>query len=183
LNELTDLLQRIIGLLDRAGIGHMVAGSFASTYHGAVRMTQDLDLVIDADAPSLETFVRSLPEDTYYVSEEAARDALRRRSMFNVVDMTTGWKVDFILRKVRPFSIEEFRRRKPARLFDVDVFVASPEDTILTKLEWASMSGSERQMGDVAGILAAKGNDIDEAYVERWAAELGVLDLWRKVKG
>jgi hypothetical protein len=124
-----------------------------------------------------------LPEDTYYVSEEAARDALRRRSMFNVVDMTTGWKVDFILRKVRPFSIEEFRRRKPARLFDVDVFVASPEDTILTKLEWASMSGSERQMGDVAGILAAKGNDIDEAYVERWAAELGVLDLWRKVKG
>ena len=104
-----------------------------------------------------------------------------RRSMFNVIDLSTGWKVDLIVRKPRPFSVEEFRRRLPARLLGVDVCVATPEDTILTKLEWAAMSGSDRQLRDVAGVLAVKRGELDIPYIELWAVELGVLELWRKV--
>lgn len=117
------------------------------------------------------------------MSDEAALDALRRRSMFNVIDLATRWKVDLIVRKARPFSVEEFRRRTPARLFGTDVFIATPEDTILTKLEWAAMSGSERQLRDVAGVLEVKRGELDLGYIERWALELGVADAWRKVLG
>jgi hypothetical protein len=176
-----DFLHRLVAMLDRAQIPYMVAGSFASTLHGMPRSTQDIDLVIDPSGQALLIFVAGLAPSAYYVSDDAAREALRRRSQFNVIDMATGWKADLILRKARPYSVEEFRRRKPERILGVDVFVATPEDTILTKLEWAVMSGSDRQLRDVTGILHVKQEDLDRAYIERWAQELGVLDAWRRL--
>ena len=176
-----DFLARIIGALNEASIPHMVAGSFASTHHGVPRTTQDIDVIIDPTTAALEKFVANLKPEAYYVSADAARDALRQRGMFNVIDMGTGWKVDLIVRKARPFSVEEFHRRTPARLLGVDVFIATPEDTILSKLEWASMSGSERQLRDVAGVVEVRRDTLDLDYVERWANALGVIEAWRKV--
>lgn len=181
MNEVSDVLGRMVSLLNQAQIPHMVAGSFASTFYGKPRTTQDIDLVIDPTAPSLAAFVVSLPPKDYYVSGEAAQDALQRRTQFNVIDMATGWKIDLIVRKGRRYSVEEFRRRTPVRMFEIDVFVATPEDVILSKLEWASMSGSERQLRDVRGILDVRQDAVDLAYIERWAAELSVLDLWQQV--
>ena len=176
-----ELLRRLVDKLDAAGVPHMVAGSFASTYHGVPRSTQDIDIVIDPTLSSLDALVASMPEEDYYVDADAARDALRRRAQFNVIDMATGWKVDLIVRKARPFSVEEFRRREPVELFGARVFVATAEDSILAKLEWAKLGDSERQLRDVSGILSVRATSLDRPYVERWAAELGILDEWRRV--
>jgi len=178
-----DFLARIVDALNRAAIPHMVAGSFASAHHGVPRTTQDIDLVVEPTPATLDAFVADLSPEAYYVSEDAARDALRRRSMFNVVDMATGWKVDLIVRKARPFSVTEFGRRAPARMLGVDVFIATPEDTILSKLEWAAESGSERQLRDVAGVVSVRRGELDDAYIERWASELGVLAAWQRLRG
>jgi hypothetical protein len=89
--------------------------------------------------------------------------------------------VDLIVRK-EPFSQQEFQRRLPARVLGLDVFIASPEDTILSKLEWAKQSGSERQIEDVAGILRVKREKLDIAYLDRWAEVLGVGEPWRRVR-
>jgi hypothetical protein len=157
----------------------MVAGSFASTFHGVVRATQDLDVVVVLDPPGLLRLLAHLPEDDWYASEDAAKDAIRRRSMFNVLDLETGWKADLIVRKSRPFSLAEFDRRQRAQLLGVPTWVATVEDTIVSKLEWrAHGGGSERQLADVVGMLRAVGAGVDRRYVERWAAELGVLDGW-----
>ncbi len=158
----------------------MVAGSFASTYHGVPRSTQDIDVVIDPTPSSLEVFLASLPEEDYYVDADAAREAFRRRSQFNLIDMATGWKVDLIVRKSRPFSIEEFRRRQPAELLGTRVFVATAEDSILSKLEWAKLGDSERQLRDVAGIIAVRAGTLDFPYLERWIAELDLAEQWER---
>ncbi len=173
-----DLLRRIAAALGAAGIPFMVTGSTASAAHGMARATRDIDLVIDPTVAGLRSLLSSLPPDAYYASEEAAMEAFRRRGLFNVIDVASGWKVDLILRKDRPFSVEEFGRRRPARLFDIDIPIATAEDVILSKLEWAKAGGSERQIEDVVGILAVKGPTLDRGYVERWARELGVLELW-----
>jgi hypothetical protein len=182
MSDAGDFLGRIVRALDAAHIPFMVAGSLASTFHGVPRTTQDIDLVIEPSAATLKALVASLPPRDYYVSEEAALDALSRSSQFNIIDMATGWKVDLIIRKPRPFSAEEFRRRIPVNLLGVDVFIATPEDTILAKLEWSAMSGSERQLRDVSGVLGVKLGELDVAYIERWALELGVVGLWQKVR-
>ena len=160
----------------------MVAGSFASTFHGEPRTTQDIDLVIDPVRAALDAFVESLDPEAFYVSPEAADEAWRRRGQFNVVLLDSGWKVDLILRKDRPFSHSEFRRRESVDLAGVEVFIATAEDTILAKLEWAKEGESERQLRDVRGVLGMRGTDLDLAYIERWARELGVSDLWDRVR-
>ena len=89
--------------------------------------------------------------------------------------------MDLIIRKDRAFSREEFSRRQAADLAGTTVSLASPEDTVLSKLEWAKKGGgSDRQVADVAGIIAVKAEGLDREYIERWAAILDVLDLWRR---
>ncbi len=177
---LRELLPRLVQLLETSGVPFMVAGSVASATHGVARSTQDIDVVIDpANLAALEALVKSLPSDAYYADLESARDAWFRRPSLDVVDFASGWKVDLILRKDRPFSRTEFDRRVRIVLLDVPLFVASAEDTILAKLEWSKMAGgSERQRRDVAGILAARGDDLDRKYMERWVLDLDLSEEW-----
>jgi hypothetical protein len=174
-----DTFGYVLERLRTSRIPHMLAGSFASTYHGTPRTTQDIDIVIDPTASTLRDFVASLPRDAFYVDRDAALDALTRRTQFNVIDVRTGWKVDLIIRKDRPFSVEEFRRRRPATILGHAVDVASAEDTIVAKLEWARLGESDRQVRDVAGIVRVLGSSLDLPYVERWVGELGLSDLWQ----
>lgn len=167
-----ELFATIVARLDEAGIAHMLAGSMASSFHGEPRSTQDIDLVIDPDDESLARFVDDLDRERFYVGD--ARQALRLRGLFNVIDVTTGWKVDLIIRKDRPFSREEFARRQPMEILGVTTHVATVEDTILAKLEWAQAGDSERQIKDVVAMLAVGGTALDDDYLERWSTELGV---------
>ena len=98
-------------------------------------------------------------------------------------DLETGWKVDVIFLKRDAFAESEFSRRFATELLGTRVFVASAEDTILSKLAWARESGSERQLSDVVGIVASCGDALDLAYVDRWAEELGLTDSWQQTSG
>jgi hypothetical protein len=175
------LLRRIVERLDRAGIPHMLTGSFASSAHGHLRATRDIDFVIEADADRLRAFARSLPAEEYYVDEEAALQALHDAGQFNVIDLGTGWKVDLIIRKPRPFSIEEFARRQPTNVEGTRLSVASVEDVIIAKLEWARLGESARQLEDVVALLRLRGKAIDQAYIDRWTKALGLGEQWTEV--
>lgn len=175
-------LARVVGALGASGVPYMLAGSFASSHHGAPRATQDIDIVVDPTFESLDRLLVALKGDDVYFDAEVARAELRRRGQFNVIDGTTAWKVDVIFRKARPFSNEEMSRRVRAVVLGVNVFVASAEDTVLAKLEWAKMGESERQLRDVRALLEARGDSLDRAYIERWLDELGVRELWSRVQ-
>jgi len=168
-------LAAIVAALDGAAIPNMLVGSFASSAHGAVRSTQDIDLVIDPTPEALAAFVAGLDPGKTYVSPSTAA-ALARRDQFNLVDLASGWKVDLIIRKDRPFSRSEFARRREAVVAGVRVWIATAEDTVLAKLEWAAMGGSERQLADAAAVLDARAGELDDDYLDRWAARLGVGD-------
>jgi hypothetical protein len=178
-----DVLARIVAALEVVGIPHMIAGSFASTHFGLPRSTYDIDVVIEATPAKLDAFVRSLSPDSYYVDPGAAREALRHQGQFNVIDMATGWKIDLIIRKNRPFSVEEFGRRIAADILGVPAHVATAEDTIIAKLEWARLGGgSERQLRDVQEIVDVRGAELDRPYIERWVDELGLRDEWARIR-
>jgi hypothetical protein len=178
---LGDLAERLIALFDRFRIPYMFVGSVASSFHGEPRMTRDLDIVIDPSPDGLAGLVGALVDAGFYADADAANQALADRSQFNVIDPTSGWKADLIIRKERPFSREEFARRQPADLLGGSAFVATVEDSIISKLEWARAGESERQLRDVAAILAVWGESLDRPYVDRWVRELGLQDMWRRV--
>ena len=177
-----EVFQRITTALDRAGIGYMLTGSFASAYYGAPRSTQDIDLVIEATPEQMRAFIHGLASDEYYADLDAALEAHKRRSMFNVIDLATGWKIDLIVRKSRAFSQEEFRRRQLVNLRDLPLFVASAEDVVIAKLEWARMAQSKRHIDDVAGILRMRWESLDRAYLEKWTLALGLETEWNDAR-
>jgi hypothetical protein len=170
-----DAFSRLTAALDASGVAYMLTGSFASSYHGAPRAPQDIDLVIDPSEAELRGFVALLTPELWYSDLDAALDALARRSMFNIVDLGSGWKIDLILRKDRAFSGEEFARRQAVDFLGRTLFIASAEDVVLSKLEWARDAESQRQIADAAGILRIRQGELDDAYLDRWARDLGVI--------
>jgi hypothetical protein len=173
-----EVVRRISAALDRAGIAYMLCGSFASAYYGTPRSTQDIDLVIEADPAQLRTFIQILPADEYYADLDAALEAHQRQSLFNVIDLATGWKVDLIIRKSRAFSQKEFRRRQRINLQGLPLFVASAEDIVIAKLEWSKLAQSPRQIEDVASILRMRSESLDRSYLEKWIRELDLQTEW-----
>lgn len=160
----------------------MLTGSFASAYYGAPRSTQDIDIVIEATAVQLQTFVKFLPSGEYYADLDAALEARRRESLFNVIDLATGWKIDLIIRKSRAFSQEEFSRRQLVSVQGLPLFVASAEDVVIAKLEWSKLAQSQRQIEDVAAILRLRWESLDRRYLEKWIPELNLNEEWLNAK-
>ncbi|MFH1481499.1 MAG: hypothetical protein ABIG67_09535 [Pseudomonadota bacterium] len=181
MNDQADFLKRLIEKLSAAGIPFMLVGSVAASYHGHPRSTLDIDAVVEADEETLCGFVRSLGEG-YYVSEEAVRQATRSRTVFNIIDEASGYKADLIVRKERPFSKTEFNRRIRVTILDRTAEMATPEDVILSKLEWSRLGSSERQFADALQVARTQGKNLDFSYLEKWALELGVSDLWERIR-
>jgi hypothetical protein len=175
-----EAVARLVRLLEQAGIPYMLTGSIASSHHGVPRATNDADIVIDPTPESLDRLLAALAAEGYYADASVAGEALRRRRQFNVIDPDTAFKIDLIVRKNRPFSVEEFARRERRLLIGTTVAIASAEDVILSKLEWGKKAGgSRRQIEDAAGVLRISGPHLDHGYVEKWATELGILELWQ----
>lgn len=178
-----EALAAVLRALDAAGIPYMITGSVASSHHGRPRSSQDTDVVIDPSPEALRALTSQLTEQGFYVDPDRAQDSLRRRRMFNVIEMGGASKVDLIIRKARAFSLEEFERRQPVEVVRGLVApMATAEDTVVAKLEWAREWGeSEKQLGDVRGILDVCAGHLDIEYIERWVRELGLVDQWRRV--
>jgi hypothetical protein len=163
------------------GVPYHIGGSVASSTHGVARTTLDIDVVADLPAERIDAFV-DLLEDRYYVDPEAARDAVRRRSSFNLIHLETMYKIDVFVQRRRPFDLEAARRTVRVHVFgdDEPMFpVSSAEDTILAKLDWflVGRESSQRQWSDIVGLLRTQSLALDTAYVRRWAEELRVADL------
>jgi hypothetical protein len=175
-------LERTVAMLERLAIPYMITGSVASSLHGEPRMTHDADIVVDLDTHSLDRLLEAVSAAGFYVGSDTAHRALQSRRQFNVIEPTSGFKIDLIVLKERSYSRHEFERRRVMRLNStLTASVASPEDSILSKLEWSRKAGeSAVQMSDAA-VARVAGAALDVGYIERWAQELGVLELWDRI--
>jgi hypothetical protein len=174
----------VTDILDNLNVPYLIGGSLASTVHGLVRTTQDVDLVADLRPEHVAPLIQALGDD-FYADVEMIHAAIRQRRSFNLIHLETMFKVDIFVSKQRPFDQAQFERRTAqivATEPEQTAYMASAEDTVLTKLEWYRLGGetSERQWSDVLGVLKVQGNRLDLAYLQRWAIELGVVDLLQK---
>lgn len=179
--EQLDAILVVAGILERLDVPYFVAGSFASNAYGFYRATADADLVADLKLRHIEPILEAL-SNRFYVSPDAVRRSIMDRSSFNVIDFDTSMKVDIFSMKRDLFQLEEMQRRVRRALTPdgaIETWLASPEDTILSKLDWYRLGGgvSDRQWGDVLGVMKVQAENLDLAYLRRWAEELRLTDL------
>lgn len=175
------VLQLVIANLNALGIAYMVGGSFASSAHGVPRSTLDADLVVDLKLHQVPDLVKLFARD-FYVDEGQAKSALLAGRSFNLIHLESSFKIDLFPLRRTDFSQEQFSRRALERLpgeSATQAYVASAEDTILSKLDWYRQGGgtSEQQWRDVIGVLKVQTAQLDLGYLAKWAVEIGVFDL------
>ncbi|MHB0958869.1 MAG: hypothetical protein ACYC0X_15005 [Pirellulaceae bacterium] len=180
-DDLVDALSPVVAAFHRLGIPHYVAGSVASSFHGATRTTMDVDVVCELSEDRIGLFVQSF-DDSFYISEAAVRDAVRRKSCFNLIHMPTSFKIDVFISRGRPFDAAAMRRATPESLGEtraVNVPIASAEDSIISKLEWYRLTNetSERQWDDVSRLICLLGDAADVEYLRGAAESIEVADL------
>ena len=180
-NEPVEVTLKVSGVFEKLGIPYLIGGSLASALYGMVRTTQDADLVAEMQLEHVQPFVAAL-QGEFYVDDEMMAEAIQRNSSFNIIHRETMFKVDVFIPRPRPFLRSQLdRAQKQTFSFETEVSAkfSSPEDTILSKLEWYRMGGevSERQWRDALGVLKTRAGELDLDYLRKWADELHVDDL------
>lgn len=184
--EILDILQRVISKLEVLGIPYMISGSAASSFYAFVRTTQDGDLVVALALDQVEKFATAFAPE-FYLDRVSIRRAIQMGGSFNLIHLQSSLKVDFFPLRNRAFSRQEFSRRQARLLLKEAVkpaYVATAEDTILSKLEWFRAGGevSENQWRDVVGLFKVQADRLDLAYLKQWASELEIDDLLERAR-
>jgi len=179
-------LRSVIAVFTKLGIAYAVGGSVASSVHGMDRYTKDADITVEPFPGKEKDLVAGFGPD-WYVSLSAVEEAVRQRFCFNIINTSSGYKVDVFVRKEEPFEQAALARRCAFALPDAPgqlVYLHTPEDVILFKLRWYRLGNesSEQQWEDVLGVLKVQAGKMDESYLDRWAGELDIADLLARAR-
>ena len=181
-SSILSALKPVVEAFEKLKISYYIGGSVASSAYGLARTTLDVDLVSDVKLQHVPPLTEKL-ESAYYVDSGMMISAIREQSSFNLIHLETMIKIDVFILKDRPYDRSTFQRKRKDTLEEeqksADYYLASPEDVIISKMEWFCRGGkiSERQWNDVLGILKIQGNNLDVKYLKHWSAELGLIDL------
>ncbi len=177
-----DAVIAVIRALNAMGTPYMVTGSLASNLFGITRSTKDADFVLESASIDISR-LQSLLGTSLVVD---------RQMSFESVTMTTR----HIIRKQSgpPFSIElffltsdehdrsRFNRRRQEQLFGEPVFVPTPEDVIITKLQWSKQGRRLKDVDDARNVLAVQGDKLDFDYIRTWTDRHGTTELLEEIR-
>lgn len=163
------LLEKICQILDSLQIPYMLSGSVAMNFYADPRTTQDIDIVVEMEDYDVSSFVKMLGDKFYYF-QEGIYDEIRRKGMFNIIDFESGFKVDFIIRKKDLYEQVKFQNRRKTLYGNIDLWIISPEDLIISKLQWIQTLESNKQKSDITNLLDYE--QLDLTYIKNWCRTL-----------
>jgi hypothetical protein len=178
-----ELLRYAAIALEDCGIEYALVGSLASSTWGEIRFTQDIDFVVRLSRVQGENLCEAFSGDEFYISLPAVRTAVEKQTQFNVIYPSTHNKIDFMVIGQDGWAKSQIERRQlrnPSGNFEC--YVAAPEDVILGKLLYYREGGSDKHLRDIRGIFAVSGEIIDLGYLEKWVAELGLIEVWGEAR-
>jgi hypothetical protein len=180
-NEPVQVTLQVTSVFESLSVPYFIGGSLASALYGMVRTTLDSDIVAEMRLEHLQPFVSALQAE-FYIDEEMIADSIEHHSSFNIIHRETIFKVDVFIPYQRPFLQSQLARAQKqtfSTVPEVSARFSSPEDTILSKLEWFRLGNevSERQWRDILGVLKTRAGELDLAYLQKWAKDLKVSDL------
>lgn len=149
----------------------MLSGSVAMSIYVLPRATRDFDFVVNLMEKDIEFLIGHFKEG-YYCEEDAVKEAVQRKSMFNIIDYNSGYKADFVVLKDDAFRITEFNRRIKADFFGTTIYVVSVEDLLLSKLIWIQELQSAIQKEDIKNLIAFP--TLDTSYIDFWIDKLNL---------
>lgn len=168
---------KVIKILKKLKTPYMIVGGFAVSFWGEPRSTHDLDIVIEIKSKNKEKLVKIFRKNGYYIDENAINEAINFKRMFNVIHPTSELKIDFWIIGNDEYSHKKFQQKIKQKIFGNDVFLASPEDLILMKLDWYKQSKISKHYLDAQGIYRLQKDILNIKYLKKWAIKLNVENI------
>jgi hypothetical protein len=182
INDAIRVIRKFVCAIDDLAIPYYIGGSIASIVYGKARTTRDVDFVLtvrDADAQRL---VERLDSE-FHIDLVAVQRSISTGDCFNALELEAIFQADVFTPRPTPWIEEQFARRQLHRLGAgnqfVEVYLCSPEDVILNKLEWFRLGNevSRLQWEDAVGVLTVQTQRLDNGYLDRWAEQLKLQEL------
>lgn len=164
-----EFLKELVRYFQQKQINYMLSGSVAMSLYTMPRFTRDIDFVVHLKPGDVKDLTEYFKEG-YYCDEDAIRDAILNKSMFNIIDHKSGYKADFIILKNEPYRITEFERRTLIDFLELKIYVVSPEDLLVSKIIWVQQIQSSLQFEDIR--LLSTINNLNWQYINDWIDKL-----------
>jgi hypothetical protein len=167
-----NLLIKVVKKLDDLQIPYLITGSLAMGFYATQRSTKDIDLIIELEVKDLPKFVSSFSQE-FYCYAPAIEESLQNKTLFNLIDNESGFKVDFIPLQVNhPFEKAKFEQRILIDFYGQEIWAISPENLIISKLIWIQDLVSEKQIKDLENLLRVP--NLDKVYLKNWIEKLNL---------
>ena len=166
-----DFLRMLIRFFEENNIPYMLSGSVAMSIYTLPRFTRDFDFIVHLREKDIPALINEFSEG-YYCDEDAVKEAIKFKSIFNIIDHKSGYKADFVILKDEHYRITEFNRRRKTSFLDIEIYIVSPEDLILSKLIWIQQSKSSLQMEDIKALSGMA--ELDWLYIKVWISRLKI---------
>jgi hypothetical protein len=175
----------VVAIFDELSIPYYIGGSIASSIYGIARATMDIDIIADIKIHHIPYMKQNL-EAQYYIDQDMIKEAIDKRSSFNLIHLETAIKVDVFIIKNDPYQKNAIQRiiKDTLNINDIktEFYFSSPEDIIINKLLWYEMGEqvSERQWLDILGVIKVQGKSLDIKYLKYWTEKLNLIELIKK---
>lgn len=181
--EYERLLIKIVKILENLNIKYFITGGFAVSVWGRPRATFDIDIVVKIIEPQVKSLTEALRRISKagYIDENMAKEAIKLKGEFNFIEPSSGLKVDFWIAKEDKRNLLEFERRRAQDINGQKVYFISPEDLILSKLQWYQETQSSRHLEDAESVLKISGKQLDIEYLKQQAEQLEVIKILDKL--
>jgi len=172
----SDMLVAVCGPLEATGARYAITGSIASSIHGEPFDSRDVDICMYMTELGARRLHTLLPP-RFYRDPDTLAAAARNHAMANLIDAVTGWKIDLCVLSDTPFyqSVLDRRIQMPFGVAGNLLWVVTPEDIILMKLEWRRDSRSVKQWDNALSVVRLQGVRLDFQYLRLWAGRLGLM--------
>ena len=169
-NIFSKALQKIVDALNQEEIDYMIVGGFAVSYHNRARTTNDIDIVLQIYPAHVVDILKHFPE--WQAFEEPFKTSVLHGQLFNITDFETGIRYDFMTYQDSDYNWTAFERREAVQLWDIDCFISSKEDLVISKLRWYNISPSDKQWEDLQFLLLDEALDFN--YLQLWTQKLNL---------
>ena len=177
----------VIKALESAGIEYMIGGAVAAWAWGEPRSTLDLDLVVNIPFESIDQLSDELQKGDMLVPAETILDNILEERVdlpINAIHIFSGYKADlYPVRTGDELRASAFSRRRKVDLGESlgKVYLHSPEDLIIYKLWYYSISQQTKHLRDITSIVMSLDDELDFGYIETWVTKKGTLNIWREL--
>jgi len=182
-----EFMRQVIAALEAAGVEYMIGGAVAAWAWGEARATLDLDVVVNIPLESVNQLANELNQRNMLVPADIILDNIletRADLPINAIHIYSGYKADlYPLRQGDELRASAFERRQKIDLGEPlgEVYLHSPEDLIIYKLWYYSLSQQTKHLRDITSIVMTLGDELDYKTIEFWANKKGLTSLWREI--